>query len=91
VPGVYQVYAKVAAFRAAGPTGAGYALEATVRTTGAATTLIGTVDKIVNEEAGMTGLDATIVVSGNDYIVQVTGAGGLSINWKADLEFTFVS
>lgn len=91
-PGTYQINCKVAGFAtAAGPLSSGYELIGCVRTTGAAGFVIGTVDKVINEEAGMTAGDATIVVSGNNFIIQVLGVAGKTIDWKADLIYTFVS
>ncbi len=94
-PGTYQFSCRVAAFcRTAdgGPLSSGYELIGTFRTTGAAAVLIGTVDKTVNEEGALiaTG-DATMVASGNDMLVQVTGTAGKVVQWKADLTYTFVS
>ncbi len=90
-PGTYTFECRVSAFESTTPAGAGYSLFGTVRTTGAAAVLIGTPDKIVNEEATLTAANADIVVSGNNIIVRVTGVLGLIINWNAVGLYTFVS
>lgn len=90
-PGTYQFNVRVAAFDATTPLGAGYELVGAVRTTGAAGTVIGTIDKTINEEGALSAGDATIVASGNNAIVRVTGTAGKTIHWKADLTYTFVS
>lgn len=96
-PGTYQVTCRVAAFCSVangGPLGAGYELIGTIRTDGAAGTVIQTIDKTVNEEgalAASTGSDANIIASGNNMIVRVLGTATKTINWRAELTFTFVS
>jgi hypothetical protein len=90
-PGTYQFNVRVAAFDAITPLGAGYELVYAVRTTGAATTVIGTPEKVVNEEGALTAGNVTIVASGNNMIVRVLGTAGKTVNWKAELTYTFVS
>ncbi len=90
-PGTYQFSVRVAAFDAITPLGAGYELVYAVRTTGAATTVIGTPEKTINEEGALSAGNVTIVASGNNMIVRVLGTAAKTINWKADLTYTFVS
>lgn len=93
-PGTYQVSCRVAAFcRTAdgGPLSAGYELVGCLRTTAGAGSVIGTIDKVINEEGALSAGDATIIASGNNMIVQVTGTAGKTIQWKAELTYTFVS
>jgi len=71
--------------------GVGYAIFGSVRTTGAATILIDTPDKIVNEEASQVTADANLIVSGNNVIVQVTGIALKTINWKAVGVYVFTN
>lgn len=73
----------VAGFEGVTPAGAGYAVIGAVRTDGVTATLVGTPDVISNEEAALVLAHATIVVSGNNAVVQVTGVAGLTINWRA--------
>ena len=91
VPGTLVIDAEVCAFESTTPAGAGYAVFGTVRTTGAAATLVGTPDKIVNEEAALVACNADLVVSGNTAIIRVTGAVGLTINWRVLATYTYVS
>lgn len=93
-PGTYQFNVRVAAFNPAaggGPLSAGYELVYAFRTTGVASSLIGTAEKVVNEEAGLTAANVNAVASGNNMIVRVLGVAGKTINWKAELTYTFVS
>ncbi len=83
VAGTYQIQASVSGFESTGPSGVGYRLTGTIRTTGAAATIIGSIDKIVNEDAALAAGNADIVISGNDAIVQVTGVAGLTIDFAA--------
>jgi hypothetical protein len=82
-PTTYIVEAKVAGFEATNPAGVGYNLIASVRTTGIAATIIGAQDKIVQEEAALTGCDANMVAVGNTLVVRVTGNAGLTVNWSS--------
>ena len=79
---------RVAAFESTTPAGAGYNLFGTVRTDGAAATLVGTPDKVVNEEAALVGANADLIVSGNNAIVRVTGVAALTVNWVAQTIYT---
>lgn len=86
--------ANVSAFATAGvgsPAGAGYSLFGSTRTTGAAASLVGTPDKITNEEAALATADANLIVSGNNAILRVTGVAGLTINWKVVATYVEVS
>jgi len=80
-PATYVIEANFAAFEPTTPAGAGYSLFGTVRTTGAAASLVGTPDKINNENAALTSCNADIVVSANNVILRVTGTAGLTVDW----------
>lgn len=83
-PGVYTFEINAAGFESTTPAGCGYSVFGTARTTGAAASIIGTPDKIVNEEAALTSCDISMVASGNDVIIRATGSGGgLTVNWNA--------
>ena len=82
-PATYAIEARIAGFESTTPAGCGYSLFGTFRTTGAAAVICGTVDKITNEEVALVAANATIVASGNNAIVQVTGVAGLTIDWNA--------
>jgi hypothetical protein len=88
VPATVAFDVLVAGFASAGPgtpVGASYSVIAGARTTGVAGFLTGTPDVTSNEEAAMLAADATVVIAGNNAIVQVTGVAGLTIEWRAVL------
>jgi hypothetical protein len=91
VPGTYTFDIFISAFNAATPAGAGYAIVASVRTTGAAAVLIPNQAIDEFEEAVLIPADAQVTVAGNNAIIQVTGAAGLTINWSAVADYIFVS
>lgn len=82
-PTTYIVEAKIAGFEATTPAGCGYNIICTSRTTGAASSLVGTQDKIVEEEAALVGCDVNFVVAANNLILRATGTAGLTVNWSA--------
>jgi len=86
IAGVYTFHAKVVAYEATTPAGAGYEITACVRTTGAAGVLVGV--PVINaiEEAALVAANATMVVLGNNAIIQVTGVLALTIDWTAELD-----
>lgn len=90
-PGTLTLDIEIAAFEAGTPSGAGYSIFGSVRTTGAAAVLIGTPDKIVNEEAALVTADANLIVSGNNAVIRVTGVAGLTIDWRVLAIYTYVS
>lgn len=81
-PATYVIEANFAAFEPTTPAGAGYSLFGTVRTTGAAASLVGTPDKINNENTALIPSTADIVASGNNAILRVTGTAGLTVDWS---------
>lgn len=87
----YTFDIQVSGFESTNPAAAGYQIFGTVRTTGAAATLVGTPDKVVNEESALTNAQASLIVSGNTAIVRVTGVAGLTITWNASLTYTAVA
>jgi hypothetical protein len=89
-PGTYEISARIAGFEATTPAGAGYRINAGVRTTGAAGILLGTFAVDTFEEAGLVPSAASIVVVGNNVIVRVLGTAALTINWAAELDSIFV-
>lgn len=91
IPATFVIDANICAFNASTPAGAGYSIFGTARTTGGAASLVGTPDKINNEDAVMTGAAVDYVVSGNNLIIRGTGVNGLSINWSAVATYVMVS
>jgi len=65
------------------PAGVGYNIFGTVRTNGVAASVVGTPDKIVNEDVALIAADANLIVSGNSAIIRLTGVAGVTINWGA--------
>ncbi len=90
-PGAYNFELKVVGFDAVTPSGTGYTILGTMRTSGAAATLVGTPDETVIEDAAMITSDVDMVASGNNLIIRVTGVVGLSINWNVVATFVFIS
>ncbi len=88
VPGVYTIEARVAGFNASTPAGAGYQLIGMFRTTGLAASIIGSVERVANEEAALAAANATMVASGNNVLIQVTGVALLTIDWVVQSEYT---
>lgn len=81
-PSTYVVEANFVAFEATTPAGSGYSLFGTIRTTGIAASLVGTPDKINNENTVLIPANADIIASGNNLILRVTGVAGLTVNWS---------
>jgi len=83
VAGTVAIDVDVFCFNASGPKGASLNLFGAVRTTGAAGTLIG-VNTSLSVIDGAFAISATIIASGNNALVQVTGLAGTTINWKTN-------
>lgn len=91
-PGVYTFDAKTAGFTTAGgPLGTGYTLVGSVRTTGAAATLLPSQALDSFEEGALSAGTFVIAVSGNSAIFRVTGTAGTTINWRTVAEYVFIS
>lgn len=88
---VYQIEARIAAFDATDVAGAGYLIEGAVRTDGATTTLITPVDFTLSEEAPISTADIDLVVTGNTFVIQVTGIAGKTIRWSGFLTYVQVT
>lgn len=91
VPGVYTLDINVSAFNLTDIAGAGFSLFSSVRTDGAAATLIDSADYIANLEANMATAMIDVAVSGNNAIIKVTGIAAKTIHWKSIIFYTFVS
>lgn len=94
VPGVYEIEIRIAAHDTTTPSGAGWKIFATVRTTGAAGILIGLNDDMHDAEAAIVTADAICTVNqggANTFDIVVFGVVGLNINWKSLSAWTFVS
>lgn len=82
-PATYVIEANFCAFESTTPAGAGYSLFGTVRTTGTFSSLVGTPDKINNENTALMPGTADIIAdgAGNNVILRVTGTALLTVNW----------
>lgn len=89
-PGTYEFDARVSAFEAGTPSGAGFKVSGAVRTTGAAAVLVGSITS-GNAEAAIAACTAAIVVSGNNAILRVTGVALTTIDWGVNMSQTFRS
>jgi hypothetical protein len=83
----YNFDANISAYDVTDDLGAGYSIFGSVRSTASTAFLVGTPDKIVNEEPSTVNCDANLVVSGNNAIIQVNGLAGKTINWNCVLTY----
>lgn len=89
-PGTYTLESRISGFESTNPASAGFQVFATVRTDGATATLVGIPDIVSNLDTPIDSALADVVVSGNDAIIRVTGVAAVTINWRADLQYTFI-
>jgi len=89
--GGYILEAEIIGFESSGPAIGWIKLVGGARTTGAASTVVGTTGKDIGCDTSLDGITAQYVASGNDIIVRVTGVVALTINWKVKLTYTFIS
>lgn len=87
VAGTFQFEARVKAFEATTPAGAGYNIYGTFTTDGIAATLVGD-QPIFNEDAALSTADAYFIASGNNAVLQVLGVALLTVNWDGETEVT---
>ena len=87
-PATYVFKISIAGFEPTTPAGCIYSIEGGVRTDGATATVIGTPDKIANEEAALIACNANLVASGNSAVIRVTGTAGLTVTWKTVTYYT---
>lgn len=90
-PGAYNFELKVIGFDAATPSATGFTILGTMRTSGAASALVGTPDETVIEDVAMLTSDVDMVASGNNLIIRSTGVAGLTIDWNVVATYVFVS
>lgn len=90
-PGTFTFDCRIAGFDAVTPSGAGYTIVGSVRTTGAAAVLLGGQAVDAFEEAATAACSGVLTVSGNNAIFRVTGAAGLTIDWNGVMTYTMVS
>lgn len=85
---VYIMDIRMVVFDSGNVEGAGYNIFGTIRTTGAAATLVGTPDKIVNEEGGLLAGDANMIATGNNFQLQFTIPAGSTVDVTAYVKYT---
>lgn len=90
-PGTYKLEINVSLFESTTPAGAGYNIQATVRTDGAATTIIETPNEDVDEDAALAAADIDVIASANNIIIRGTGVALLTVNYKAVMSYVFIS
>lgn len=90
-PGAYNFELKVIGFDSSTPAASGFTVLGTMRTSGAAATIVGSPDETVIEDVAMITCDVDMVASGNNLIIRVTGVAGLTIDWNVVAIYTFVS
>src|SRR6187402_447550 len=73
VTGTYAIECRIAGYNTTGTLGAGYSLFGTARFDGANANLVGTPDKITNEEGGMSAANITMTVSGVNVLINAVG------------------
>jgi hypothetical protein len=92
-PGTYTFDVSIAGFATAGaglPLGAGYTIVGSIRSTGAAATLLPSQAVDSFEDAALVGNLASLAVSGNSAIIQVSGVAAFTIDWNATGSYVFV-
>ena len=85
---VYIMDIRLVAFDSGAAEGAGYNIFGTIRTDGAAATLVGTPDKIVNEEGALIAADANMVATGNNFQLQFTVPAGSTVSITSSAKYT---
>jgi hypothetical protein len=88
--GTYAFDINVSAYNTTDVLGAAYSVFVGVRSSAGVAAKLNLEDKIVNEEAGMAACDASISISGNSLLLQVTGIAAKTINWNAVGTYVFV-
>lgn len=82
IAAVFTFQTEIACFNLTNVNGDGYSIFGTARTNGITATLCDNPDKVINEEVN-DNADATMVVSGNDVIIQAVGLPGVTHHWRA--------
>lgn len=90
-PGAYNFELKVVGYTATGPAATAYTVLGTMRTTGAAATLVGTPDETVIEDVSLLASDVDMIASANNLIIRVLGVAGVSLNWNVVSTYVFIS
>lgn len=84
---VYSLDILIEGFDSVTPAGVAYAITGGVRTTGSAATLIGSPMIDAFEESALGAASVSLIASGNNLLVSVTGVAGSTIAWKARVSY----
>lgn len=90
-PATYLFEIKASAFDTTSNISAGYVDFAVVRTTGAAGSVVGTQPALIVEEGVLSGTSVNPTISGNNFLFDVTGVAGETINWYVLATYTLVT
>ena len=87
--GNYAFDVNISAYNTTDTAGASYAIFVGVKSVAGSATKLNLEDKIVNEEAAMSGCDVSVSASGNSAVFSVTGIAGKTIDWVAVGTYVF--
>lgn len=90
-PSVWFVGGDITAYDITDSAGAGYSLNAVVKTDGASATEVGVEYTTELEDAAMVTADLISSASGNNLLIRVQGIAGKTVNWYAKIEFDKVT
>lgn len=88
--GVYAFDVNIASYNITDTLGASYSVFVGIRGTGAVAVKLNLEDKIVNEEAGDTGCNVQVSISGNNVLFEAIGIAAKTVNWGAVGTYVFV-
>lgn len=90
-PSAWKFRFELVVFNAATPAAAGYQINATFRTSGAAATVIEVPDGDEDEDVVLVPSDWNVIASANNMVFRVTGTAGLTLNWRVQGYYISVS
>lgn len=90
VIGVYAFEFRIAAYNTTSLLGSGASLFGAIRFDGVNSNVCDLFDEINNDEGAMAGTNLSVISSGADMLLQVTGYVGQNISWSAVGLYTFV-
>ena len=91
--GVFTFDAQIAGYDVTDNEGLGYAIFGTIKNIGGVLSVIGSPDKINNEDVlpvNITSSDANLTVSGTSAIIQVKGIAATVIHWRAVVTYVYI-
>lgn len=86
-----SVRANIVAYDSANGLGAGGEMLATIRNVAGVLTVVGVPDKTVNSDGALVAVSWTLISSGTNAQVQVTGVAGHTLDWKGNIDIISVS